>query len=452
MRILTRRGRGLSAARAAALIVAFGWSARAATVEFVSTQRATVWVSAGSTQVVDARSAAKYLAGHIPGAVNVRDEQVRASRGRLPTAMLDGKALGELFGASGIDSVRPVLVYADGDDPLAATLIAYALVKAGHPRVGVLDGGFSAWQGAGSVTQDLTDAPPVAWGAAPDESMIATLEDVRAAVRTEEVALIDARPAKFFRGETRAWKRNGHVPGAVNLDWHAIVAADNESLLRPASEIARLAEGLGASGREPAIVYCGTGREATLLFLSLRSLLGWTNVRLFEGSWTEYQADPQLPVATGATERGRIENDGEMSMGGQPSADQVRELADRGFKLIVNCRAGAETRAIDYPEKTLAESLGMRYVEIPLGGSDGYSPEAVAALDAVLREHGGAKGVHMHCAGGGRAATLWAAYLVKARGVEPAEAMARVRATGLLRESGFERLVGEPLRLERSGR
>jgi len=418
-----------------------------ASFEFLSLQRAIVQVELASTQVIDARPLGKYLAGHVPGAISVRDEQVREARGSIPAAMLPAGSLGELFGRLGISPERPVLVYADGEDPLPATLVAYALLKAGHPRVRVLDGGFDAWSGSGAVTQEFPTVAPTAWTASPAERIAAELADVRRAQETDEAAFVDARPPKVFRGEGKAWKRNGHIPGAVNLDWQSLVQADNKALLKPAAEIKALLEKSALDSTGETIVYCGTGREATLLYLYLKAAK-WPRVRLYEGSWTEYSADSTLAVETGAESRTEIVCDGEMSLAGQPSADQLRELADRGFKLIVNCRTPGEMKRLDYAEPALAASLGMTYVEIPLGGSDGYEPRDVEALDKILREHGGTEGVLMHCTGGGRSANLWAAYLVAHRGLAPSAAMDRVRKTGVIRPTAFERLIDQRLTVE----
>jgi uncharacterized protein (TIGR01244 family) len=144
--------------------------------------------------------------------------------------------------------------------------------------------------------------------------------------------------------------------------------------------------------------------------------------------------------------------DGEVSISGQPTADMVREMADRGFTLLINCRTPSETRKLDFNEASLSQSVGMKYVELPLGGSSGYDPTDVERLEAVLKEHAAhaetpASGpkVYMHCAGGGRSATLWAAYLVKTRGLTPADAVERLRTAGMLTDTGLERLLNATL-------
>ena len=204
---------------------------------------------------------------------------------------------------------------------------------------------------------------------------------------------------------------------------------DNKALLKPAGEIKALLEKAGVDPSGETIVYCGTGREATLLYLYLSGVAKWPRVRLYEGSWTEYSADAANGVEVGAEPRARIVSDGEMSLSGQPSADQLRELAERGFRLVVNCRTPGEVKKLEFNEAALAASLGMTYVEIPLGGSDGYDPRDVRALHDIFTQHGGTEGVLMHCTGGGRSANLWAAYLVAHRGRAVAQAGRRLPQT-----------------------
>ena len=75
--------------------------------------------------------------------------------GNAPGEPISAGELAKIFERSGVDAARPVLVYSDGEDPLAATITAYALLKAGHPRVLLLDGGFEAWRGVADVTQEF---------------------------------------------------------------------------------------------------------------------------------------------------------------------------------------------------------------------------------------------------------------------------------------------------------
>ena len=415
--------------------------------DIVSVARARALVGDGRVHPIDARPVAKYLAGHLRGAVHLDDEVLRGPSGALPVQLRRVEELAAIFARAGVSADTPVLVYGDGEDPLAAAIVAYALLKTGHQRVLILDGGFDAWRGVADVSQEHGVFKVSDWsGSPPADPVAASLEDVRRMVDTDEGVLVDARPAKLYRGEGRNWIRNGHIPGAVNLDWKSLMRADNEALFRPRKEIEGLLREAGLDPSYPTIVYCGTGREATLLYLYLRCVLGWQRVTLYEGSWTEWSADPSLPVAIGDEPFVPVYADGDVLVSGQPSEALLQELADEGVTVLINCRTAGEAASVPFAQAALAKRLGMNFVEIPLGGNEGFAPEDVAALKSALASRKGGRAL-LYCASGGRAVTLWIAHLVVNEGLTLEVAQERARTAGMLRRSGLERLLGQDTEL-----
>ena len=411
------------------------------TFEIISISRARTLVAERRVHPLDTRPIARYLAGHLPGAVHVEDELLRQPTSGLPVQFLEAGELAKIFERSGVDAARPVLVYSDGEDPLAATITAYALLKAGHPRVLLLDGGFEAWRGVADVTQEYGAYATTPWSmAAPTVPVAASLDDVRRMVDTDEGVLVDARPAKLFRGEGKHWPRNGHILGAVNVDWKSMMRSDNEALFKSRKEIEALLREAGLDPNFPTIVYCGTGREATLLYLYLKGVLQWPRVTLYEGSWTEWSANPSLPAGIGDDPYIPVYGDGEVLVSGQPSEALFRELADQGVTMVINCRTPLEMGSVPFSQGSLLRSLGVKLVDIPLGGNEGFEPQDVKALKEALANHTGGK-VLIHCAGGGRAKELWLAHLIVNEGLSVEAAQDRAKAAGMARRSGLERLI-----------
>lgn len=414
--------------------------------EIVSVARARALVADKRVHPIDARPVAKYLAGHIPGAIHLDDEVLRGPSGALPVQFHRTDELAAIFARAGVSVGTPVLAYGDGEDPLSAAIMAYALLKTGHPRVLLLDGGFEAWRGVAEVSQEHGVLEVSDWrGSPPAEPVAASLDEVRRVVDTDEGVLVDARPAKVYRGEGKGWMRNGHIPGAVNIDWKSLMRADNEALFKPRKEIEAILRAAGLDPSYPTIVYCGTGREATLLYLYLRCVLEWQRVTLYEGSWTEWSSDPSLPVAIGDEPFIPVYADGDVLVSGQPSEALLRELADQGVTLVISCRTPREMAALSFNQSALAKSLGIATIDIPLGGSEGFEPKDVEAFKSALvahkeRDQGGK--VLLHCASGGRAAELWVAHLVVNEGLTPEAAEARARAAGIRGPSGLDRLLG----------
>ncbi|MEM7628285.1 MAG: sulfur transferase domain-containing protein [Planctomycetota bacterium] len=153
----------------------------------------------------------------------------------------------------------------------------------------------------------------------------------------------------------------------------------------------------------------------------------------------------QAPVETGAPVEGMdgFYRAGRVVVGPQPTAEDLRAFRERGVGTVVNLRSRAE---VEDPERVTFDqagelrTLGARYEHIPLGGADGYSPEDVERFDAILREADG--DVLVHCASGGRARSMWQAWLISKRGysAEEADAIARSLGQG---PSALERLLGE---------
>lgn len=403
---------------------------------------AEIAASASNAIILDTRPIGAYLAAHIPGAVHIDDECLRSPRAGLPVQYCPLDELARTLGALGVSFERPVVVYADKDDPLAATMAAYALARIGHDDVAIISGGFGAWAANHETTKAFPTLQPVALTAREPTIESITLDEFRHTVGFDEFAFIDARPAPQHRGDEGVWPRNGHIPGAHSLDWKRLTEPDNHHRLLPNEKLKSIVEELGLSAWDDIVVYCGTGREATLLTIALTCQLGWDGVRLYEGSWTEYTTDPDAPVEVGPRQEPKtmVHTEGRFHIAGQPSKQDLRNLAAQGVKTVVSCRTSREMASLDFDEAAFLEGLGVRYVHIPMGGHDGYEPSQLRALRSALD---GAEGdVLLHCSAGGRARTLWMAHLVEHEGVDINEAMRRGIEMGG-RESSLEGVLGQ---------
>ncbi|MBF2029657.1 MAG: sulfurtransferase [Oscillatoriales cyanobacterium C42_A2020_001] len=297
----------------ASLILIPGWiqpsfgATGKASIQFVSPE----WVAANakdpSLRVLDVRTAPlEYIAGHVPGAVNIADSAFRGPNGVLPVQYWDTDKLGSLFSKSGVSNSSKVLVYSAGNDVLGATMVAYLLERSGVKDVYVLDGGFAGYKAAGQTTTKAFPRYTAGKFTVKDNPAIrVSVDQVEKLISKPGVVFIDPRPPELFRGEKDIWVRNGHIPGAKNIPWPTFTEANNaqENLKNPhklksLDEIRKLLAERGIKPTDDIIVTCSTGREATLQYVVLKHLLGYPKVRVYEGSWTEYSTT-NLPVATG---------------------------------------------------------------------------------------------------------------------------------------------------------
>jgi len=272
------------------------------------------WVMArleeGSIQIVDCQpNVHDYIQEHLPRAVYVNEGLFRSHEGGHPARWVAPEAIRPVLNAAGLEPETPVVVYTGvgvsrgWGEGLGQTMVAYSLARYGHRCVHVLDGGIDRWKAEGRPLSQAFPVPaatsfPVSvrrdYGIGHEE--LVRIKDLPG------VVLLDARPPALYEGKG-PWVRPGHIPGAVNLPWARLMDPDNRSLLKPLAEIEFLLQEKGVSRDKTIVCSCGTGREATNEFLLLRFYLGFPDVRIHEGAFTEWVSDPANPTVTGKNPR-----------------------------------------------------------------------------------------------------------------------------------------------------
>ncbi len=251
--------------------------------------------------VLDVRSGpdglAVFLAGHIPTAVYV-DLQADLSgpgapgdgRTPLPTAA----SLQESMRHWGISAGRPVVVY-DTNGGMSAARAWWVLRWAGHAAVRLLDGGLPAWADAGGeLTAEL--AAPGRGDVTARPGFLPTWTAADVVALPDRGVLVDARDAARYRGDSEPlYEVAGHIPGAISLPTAGNLDRDGRFL--PKAELRARFAASGLEGRDPIVVYCGSGVSAAHELLALQ-VAGLEGV-LYPPSWSGWIADPAHAVATG---------------------------------------------------------------------------------------------------------------------------------------------------------
>lgn len=240
-----------------------------------------------------------YFAGHAPGAVHLDAHTLRGPSGGLPVQYRTPERMAEILSQAGVGPSDRVVVYADGGDVLSATMTMYALERLGYANSVLLDGGLSAVTAGGLATRAYPSYEPETLTFVDNQRCRASLKDVEAGLSDPGVLFVDARPPEQFEGRADIWQRNGHIPGAVNVFWRTLLTEGEAHTLRPRAEIEAMFARAGVTPDRDVVVYCGTSREATLIYMYLTRELGFPRVRVFEGAWTEYSAAEHLPVESG---------------------------------------------------------------------------------------------------------------------------------------------------------
>lgn len=238
-----------------------------------------------------------YTEEHIPRAVYLDLDQdlsaplsVHGGRHPLP----DAKRIAEVFGKAGIGKDSRVVIY-DDQGGMVASRVWWMLKYTGHSQAYVMNEGFAAWRTAGfPVTDEKPVVIPASYTAELQPNMAAGVETVREASASGSAVLVDSREARRYAGlEEPIDPVAGHIPGAVNYFWKELL--DDQGRWLSTDEIAKRFATLPKD--EEIIVYCGSGVSACPNVLALIEA-GYSKVKLYPGSWSDWISYPENPVAT----------------------------------------------------------------------------------------------------------------------------------------------------------
>jgi thiosulfate/3-mercaptopyruvate sulfurtransferase len=236
----------------------------------------------------------EFETAHIAGAVFFDIDGIADHTTDLPHMMPTPGDFSSAAGKLGIGDGETVVVY-DGTGIFSAPRAWWMLKAMGHKDVKVLDGGFPKWKREGRAVETGPAAPQTKFFTAiPEPAIKRDFADVMTIVKDKTAQMVDARSASRFKGEEpepRAGVRAGHMPGALNVPWRAVVAADGT--LKPLEELrAAFAQ---VDTAKPIVTTCGSGISAAILMLALDEI-GARNVALYDGSWTEWGGRAEAPV------------------------------------------------------------------------------------------------------------------------------------------------------------
>jgi thiosulfate/3-mercaptopyruvate sulfurtransferase len=247
-----------------------------------------------------------YDEGHIPGAVALhwrRDLQDPVERDIVEKARFE-----ELMAERGISNDTTVVLYGDKNNWFAAYAYWYLKIY-GHQDVRIVDGGRQKWVDEDrELTTDVPSRDEVTYEATERDTSIRTFrDDVLSGLGDDARALVDVRSPQEFSGdliappgyEQEGAQRGGHIPTAKSIPWASAVRDDGT--FKSADELQGLYGGQGVTPDKQVTAYCRIGERSAHTWFVLRELLGYENVRNYDGSWTEWGNLVDVPIEKGSS-------------------------------------------------------------------------------------------------------------------------------------------------------
>jgi thiosulfate/3-mercaptopyruvate sulfurtransferase len=238
--------------------------------------------------------------GHIAGAAGFNwtsqlQDQVRRD-------IASKEQIEQLLSDAGVSNDDTVILYGDNNNWFAAYAF-WLLTMYGHKELKLMDGGRKKWLDEGRPTTKDAPRPAKAGYKAkgPDLSLRARSDDVLKAISVGKHALVDVRSPAEYNGEIMAppglpetAQRMGHIPGAQNVPWGQ--AANEDGTFKSEADLTKLYGGKGVTGDKDVIAYCRIGERSSHTWFALKYLLGYKNVKNYDGSWTEWGSMVGMPI------------------------------------------------------------------------------------------------------------------------------------------------------------
>lgn len=255
--------------------------------DFVSAKEFSTLIKNKNTKVISAQSSKNYKTSHITGSVHVDHNTLYKTTGPKGI-LLSSSALATYFGKKGISNTNTIIIYDDGKNKYASR-VYWVLKYMGAKNVKLLHKDMKTWRTARiPLTKSMTKVTPVKFTAVVNKSIIANTAYVKAHLKDPKVVIVDVRHITEYNGTSPKPVSKGHIPGAVNINWEDIITTTGA--LKSKEELKKIFSAKGVTSGKTIVLYCATSVRSGIEFVALKSILGYPNVKVYDGAYNEWDS------------------------------------------------------------------------------------------------------------------------------------------------------------------
>ena len=270
---------------------------------YSSTERlvSTKWVEDNldnkSVKIIDIRKSEDYDAGHLPGALNYSKKELQVESGGVKGLIPPSADISTKLSSLGVKCSDTILIY-DGNKNLWSTRFLWTLDVYGHDDARMMDGSFGLWEKENRTI--TTDVPSISastynFKGTANSELVTNIDTVLGSLDDSSSVVLDTRGAEEFAGRDVRANRGGHIPGSIHVEW--VNNVDEDGRFLPAADLKKL-YGTADVTDDLGDIYtlCQTAVRATHSWFVLADLLGFDNVSVYDGSWTEWGNKEDTPI------------------------------------------------------------------------------------------------------------------------------------------------------------
>ena len=243
--------------------------------------------------LISAQKSSLYNDFHITGSISL-PPALLVDNEPIKYVLKDVSEMEKIIGSKGVSQTNQIIIYDEGSSKYSGRLY-WVFKYLGVQDVKILNGGIESWKAIRKpVTATATKRKATTFTANVQPQYMATFSEVKAATNDPKYVIIDSRSAKEYAGTDETKLRKGHIPNAVHIEYKDLLASNGK--LKTAEQLRTLYVAKGVTPDKTVIIYCKTSVRAAIEFAALSSILGYENVKVYDGAFSEWSSDTSTEV------------------------------------------------------------------------------------------------------------------------------------------------------------